>query len=514
MSFNIEQKINGRIYLYKVESYWDKEKKQSRQRRVYLGPKDKKPGKNLKAQIRNIISKNLGNIELFNTIVDNIGLKDILIAVFPADYEEILALSYYDIMNADPSYLFPYWLEEQYLPNVKKMYSTHISSLYDHIGGMQKQRLDFMEKWIDKLKPIQGIYYDITSVSSYSTKVDFIEWGYNRDGDNLPQLNLGLVSCQKNSLPFFYSIFPGSIVDVTTLKNKIKYLKSFDLKDILLILDRGFFSTTNVSEMNKSENRISFIQPLSFSLKKAKELIKSHNKALHSSSTVFKFQDEILHYVQTTINIGEEIYDAHVFLNEQAAVEQKNNFISKLIEIEEKLQDTKFITHEDCENYYNDNIPENYERYYKCNKTSLKIERNIKNCNSYLSSIGYFILISNIKGLDKSYVLNCYRERDSIEKIFDIFKNEIDGNRIRVHSQWSVEGKFFLKFITLIIYMRIARIMRDHKLFDKYSIKEMIRELKKIKLTIVNSEEQIISEVTKKQRTLLEVFNVKLKHSY
>ena len=46
MSYIIEQKIKGKIYLYEVESYWDKEKKQPRQRRKYLGRKknDFRPG--------------------------------------------------------------------------------------------------------------------------------------------------------------------------------------------------------------------------------------------------------------------------------------------------------------------------------------------------------------------------------------------------------------------------------------------------------------------------------------
>jgi len=40
MSYTIEQKVKNHIYLYQVESYWGKEKKQSRQKRIYLGKKD------------------------------------------------------------------------------------------------------------------------------------------------------------------------------------------------------------------------------------------------------------------------------------------------------------------------------------------------------------------------------------------------------------------------------------------------------------------------------------------
>src|ERR671925_164541 len=38
-SYTIEQKIGNHTYLYEVESYWDPEKKQPRQRRKYLGKK-------------------------------------------------------------------------------------------------------------------------------------------------------------------------------------------------------------------------------------------------------------------------------------------------------------------------------------------------------------------------------------------------------------------------------------------------------------------------------------------
>ena len=70
MSYIIEQKIKGRIYLYNVDSYWDKDKKQSRQRRTYIGPKNPKR-KHVIKQINNkIVHKNYGNVFLLNWIID------------------------------------------------------------------------------------------------------------------------------------------------------------------------------------------------------------------------------------------------------------------------------------------------------------------------------------------------------------------------------------------------------------------------------------------------------------
>ncbi len=57
MSYIVEQKINGRIYLYEAESYWDKNKKQSRQKRTYIGPKNRVNRSKLKPKTNILINK-------------------------------------------------------------------------------------------------------------------------------------------------------------------------------------------------------------------------------------------------------------------------------------------------------------------------------------------------------------------------------------------------------------------------------------------------------------------------
>ncbi|MDR2384029.1 MAG: IS1634 family transposase, partial [Prevotellaceae bacterium] len=75
---------------------------------------------------------------------------------------------------------------------------------------------------------------------------------------------------------------PGSIVDVSTIKNMLKYLEEYKLQDFILIMDRGFFSTANILSIIDSPQQITLLQPLSFSLKKAKELVGQHRKQLRN----------------------------------------------------------------------------------------------------------------------------------------------------------------------------------------------------------------------------------------
>jgi hypothetical protein len=68
MSYTIEQKIGNHTYLYEVESYWDPEKKQPRQRRKYLGKKDPESGHLVRPRTRGAprLCKDYGQVYLLN----------------------------------------------------------------------------------------------------------------------------------------------------------------------------------------------------------------------------------------------------------------------------------------------------------------------------------------------------------------------------------------------------------------------------------------------------------------
>jgi hypothetical protein len=197
MAYTVERKVNGNIYLYETVSYWDKDKKQPRQRSKYLGPKEKAETKKIKKTLGQLVSKNYGNIFLLEEISKSIGLHDVLKECYPDIYKEILANSFYEIIGESKNYLFHHFGDEHYLGEVKTMYSSDVSELHISLGNDEQSRYEFTKKWIEKIDPKNGIYYDITSFSSYSTKNEFVEWGYNRDKENLPQINLGIGAVSK-----------------------------------------------------------------------------------------------------------------------------------------------------------------------------------------------------------------------------------------------------------------------------------------------------------------------------
>lgn len=510
MSYIVKQKIKGRIYLYEVTSVWDKEKKKPIQKRKYLEPENKIYSKSKNVDYSKVISKSHGNVMLLSDLAVKSGVTAILKEYFPLDFENILALAYYEISEVSASYLYHYWLEEQNLLNIPKLHSSQISEFYTRLGLDQKTRLEFNKAWIEHLKPVHGVYYDITSVSSYSTQIDFVEWGYNRDKEDLAQINIGMACCQKTSLPFYYNIFSGSIVDVSTIKNFLGYLKYFELKQIKLMMDRGFCSTSNILALNNLDEHFTFLQPLSFSLKKAKDLVTANKKALKNNKTAFLYKEEIVHFVKSKIMFDKVEFDAHIFFNEKSELEQRHAFFAKLMEIEAKYNQTKFETDQEFENHVNENISEKTRKCFKWNKKTKKLEKDLKSIEIHLNNQGYFIVIGNENDTDKYEILDNYRNKDIIEKIFDVMKNETDGNRLRVHSDMAVQGKLFVKFIALILYMKMSKIMKEKKMFDKLSVKEVLLELREIKKTFIDENITVVSEITKKQKQILDAFGLEV----
>ena len=64
--------------------------------------------------------------------------------------------------------------------------------------------------------------------------------------------------------------------------------------------------------------------------------------------------------------------------------------------------------------------------------------------------------------------------------------------------------------------MELSKTMKEKKLFDKYSVKELLAELKKLKITTLKHNNPFLSELSKKQKIIFKAFGIKgeMLHSY
>lgn len=96
MTYRIDQKIGKYIYVYEVQSYWDSQKKQARQKQKYISKKDSITGKisTPRKGFTPRIVRDYGHIYLLFNLANRIGLTKVLKEVFSELSEEILYLCF------------------------------------------------------------------------------------------------------------------------------------------------------------------------------------------------------------------------------------------------------------------------------------------------------------------------------------------------------------------------------------------------------------------------------------
>ena len=503
MSYIVEHKIKGHTYVYQSTAYWDKEKKQSRNKRIYLGKKDPKTGKIIPSKQNPKVTscKDYGNFYFLNSIAKEIGLIEVLSKSFLNIWEQILMCAFFEVSERKPMYLCELWIESTHSTLKKKLSSQRISELLKIIGESTNERIEFSKIWGKKREEKEYVAFDITSISSYSKLNEWIEYGYNRDKEKLPQINLGMLFGQSSLLPIFYNIYQGSIRDVSTLKNMIKFIEHLELERVTFVFDKGFYSLENLTAMRKK--RIKYIISMPFTVNNAKNLINSYGKKVCSVSNSFRLNKQILYGLTVKTRIGGNYLNAYIFFDKRKRLEAEEHFIKKLVEVEDKIREKQFKNKTESEKYLKQKFPA-WKNYFNIKKVKRQFifERDEEEVKEVLKHKGYLIILSNSQ-IEYKEVISLYRNKDAVEKSFDNLKNELDIKRLRVHSKETMDGRLFIGFIALILYSWISKIMKENNLFNSYTVEEVMRELKKIKLIELNNDRKIITELSKRQKKIV-----------
>ena len=231
----IHRKPNGAAYLYTVESYWDKEKKQPRNKQVCIGridegtgeimPSDRKRRTEKRASVAPEVvatTKVYGPYLMLTKLAKDTGLAAALKKSFPDNHEEILSLAFFIAQKGLPLSRCEIWSVSHKHPFDKPIHSQRVSELLRQITENERQH--FLSLWLKHLSEGELLCYDITSISSYATANEYVRWGHNRDREDLPQINLTMLFGQQSGMPAYYRRMPGNITDVIALENTIETL--------------------------------------------------------------------------------------------------------------------------------------------------------------------------------------------------------------------------------------------------------------------------------------------------
>ncbi|MHB1622565.1 MAG: IS1634 family transposase, partial [Cuniculiplasma sp.] len=225
-TYTRRKEISGKEYFYEMTPYWDKEKKKIRYHSKYLGVRKE----NGIEKVRTHLPKNIfvyGPLIPVLRIIKEMGIESTLDSFFnKEDKNTIIAFTAARAIRSLPVDLVRTWYDGTYL--VKEypcdVSSQHISRLLNDIGDSAIPDR-FFSAFSLLMKPESSLLYDITTIASYSTN-NMFEYGHAKDHADLPEINLSLVMERKRSLPILFEIYPGSIVDVSTLEITLKRISN------------------------------------------------------------------------------------------------------------------------------------------------------------------------------------------------------------------------------------------------------------------------------------------------
>ena len=438
----IHRKPNGAAYLYTVENYWDKDKKQPRNRQVCLGrineetgevvPSDRKHRTEVRAAASPDVkasTKVYGPYLMLTKLAKDTGLTADLKKSFPDIYEEILSLAFFIAQKGLALSHCDIWSISHMHPFEKPIQSQRVSELLLQITENERQH--FLSLWLKRLSETELLCYDITSISSYARANEYIRWGYNRDKEKMPQINLAMLFGQQSTLPAYYRRMPGNITDVRTLENTIDTLDFLGKVKLHFVLDQGFYSEANVDALFDKRYHFALMVPTGRVW--VRDIIDQYYETVTSPEHFRQTgENEVLYMIPHLCQWGERRCYAHLYYNATRAAEDIDKLNRRLVRCKEELE---------AEDPQASN-KELYERFFIVKRTpkrGLAVKYNDAEIQKYRKRYaGFFCILTNVK-TDSGELLEVYRRKDVVENCFDDLKNSLDMKRLQIHSSSTMD---------------------------------------------------------------------------
>ena len=455
----------------------------------------------------------IGSWLVIRKIIEEYKLTDILEKyVSKKDVGLILDLAAYSIITEDNAgqYYPDYAYDHPLFSNSMHIYSdSKVSDLLQSLTD--EMSVGFLNDWNSGRDHREKIYisYDSTNKNCQAGDLEIVEFGHPKTDCGLPVFNYAIAYDTHNKEPLFYEKYPGSINDVSQLQIMTDKASGFGYKNIGFILDRGYFSRSNIRELDK--HGYSFV----IMVKGMYDLVSS--LVLEQKGT---FENKWARYIDeydvygTTVRrkmfeTDEKDRYFHIYHSIAMESSERTLLAKKLRQMKSYM---KRHTNEAIsfgpgfskyfELHYND---KNEVFQFAEDRTSV-IER-----ENDLS--GYFCIISSDK-MNAKEALRQYKSRDTSEKLFRGDKSYLGDKSLRVYGDSAAGSKIFIEFLALIIRDRIYNYLCDEmRELDKrpnyMTVPAALKELDKIEMVrLTDNKYRLDHAVTATQKVILKSFGM------
>lgn len=443
----------------------------------------------------------IGYTSVINAICNELGLFKLLDDDIANYTNMIIAVAGYAIREGSVMSYIDDYCDSHYMFNDYRISDQQVSDLFASLNDIDKK--DFFIDWIKKCSANEYIAYDVTSISTYSNSIVEAEYGYNRDHDDLKQINVGMFTTINSKLPVYYENYNGSLTDKINLPRVLDNAKDVGIEDIAIVMDGGFFDENRIIDMVERNLKVTVGMPSHLDV--SKDLLNKYRDSLYNIMYDTSYESNYARLVDCTVYgikgralIGLNANTRDLMMKSlrkditKRENELKNRKIKKYSTVIKRSRYTELF----------DIAPiDGTEDYtFKLNEEAI---------SEMSKNYGYFLVFTTDMKSSANDILYYYREKDVDEKMFYQLKDYMGARRLHTQNQDTTNGKLFVLFIALIIRSYMYQKLSTFKTINHLTFEKCLRKLDDIEIIKrKNLPVRLTKEVTKQQRDMLEIFGV------
>ena len=330
--------------------------------------------------------------------------------------------------------------------------------------------------------------FDGTAFGSYSDGLSEVEVSQGKQDPDLRHFAMAAVYSSHEGRCAYYRLYRGNIPDIKTIDNFVDVSKAMGYNFRRIVLDRGYCSFNNLHRLHH-ECRYGVIMCLKSNMVVCKE-------ALQEAAGTF--EDDCTRYLRdhsvygTTVRREVVLTDGggrdhttqvfvHVYHDKMRAADQEPRLYGDLEDSIATLTDLvrkKELSVHDAHKGLFSCRQKPLIAVRKTGNSTCVFEMDCQAVDAARGKLGYFMILST-ENLTAGQVLDIYRAKDGVERVFNNVKNDIGFDRPAVKTDATLEGKVFIIMLAGMLSTHIRNAMRSHReeLTRKMTYHKLLKEL-------------------------------------
>ncbi len=484
---------NGQKYAYESVSRRVPGRKNPVTEKTYLGKVDPETGKIIPKESKKVPTeehvRKYGCVTVLDRIQSELGILDDLRECFTDIAENVMATAMAVAIDPTPFDDVHFTVDENGIRDRLRLRGSLSPPVLSDLTKDLGQRFSAMDAFFTRRaeRMVENGTYaiDITSNSTYSDMGGYAEWGYNRDGESLPQTEIILVT-DGSGIPIAFQMLPGSIADSASLQSTVEWMQSIGVEG-MLVADRGFENANNIAAL--LDHGIPFTIPSNAREMPIKKLMTKAKRIMKDSDFIRRHEGRTYRVAEFEVGIA-DLDDGHRYVTRLDANEKDAESENDLFEISRKIR--AFVVHDprkaaddmdslmsaieraelELEGTTRKDPAKEFNKLPAFVRSHLDwsvdddgimhIER-LQNSFSFDSNrAGMFVMFASMD-TEWEDMMSSYDTRDWVEKAFDVYKTDADGSRSRTGDPDRARARFFIKMLALIMRITIQNRLRDHE---------------------------------------------------